>query len=205
MSLKIITDPDEFFGSKAADTSFAGPILVLCLAALANVSSQLGLLYSLVPTAPEGTKTILLVSGLVGVLLGGLVMFGLWLLYSLVLHALSVRLGGTGSLRDTALLSGWGFIPNIVSGAFSGFVTYHVVGDTLAGTDLQSASIQTLPGALQSHPLLKVTTAVTITVLLWRGLIWTFVVRHAHDLQLKRSALVAAVPTIGAILLTILS
>lgn len=203
MAHEIITDPDGFLREQSADVSLRWPVLIVSVAAIANSIAAGALLYGFYRIAPEGTGTIFLFSSFVGFLTAFLSVFASWFIAAAVMHGIATMTGGRGSFRETALLSGWGFLPYALTGAFQGVVVSFAMNDVLAGADLRATEPASLLAALGAHPMLAVAPIVTISGLLWSGLLWTFAIRHVHDLPVDRSVAIAAVPTLAAIALTV--
>jgi len=198
----LVTDPDEFFSEAAVRGSILGPVSVVGLAALVNAAASNMLSYWLYSLAPESARDVFLFASIIGSIGGVLSVFASWFIYAGIMHLLAVYFDGEGSLRETALLSGWGFIPDIVTGAFQVYLLSVVAEDALGGVELRASNAATVRTAFESHPALTVAPVVTVVGLLWSGLLWSFAIKHVHDLDFGLALRIAAVPTALGIALT---
>lgn len=199
MDGRLVTDPDSFFREESEDVSTRAPVTVVSLTAVLSLNGPLVLTYALARAAPRGAGSVFVLSGIVGVLVALLVVFALWFFYSVLLHGLATLSGGDATLRETALLAGWGFVPALVTETNNAILRVFLLDDVLDRMDPSSVSIVELSATISSHPAIRVATLVTAVGLLWSCLIWTFAVKHAHGLTVRRSLAVAAVPTLVGI------
>lgn len=197
----VLVDPDAFFREHGDEMSLRFPVAVVVVAGLISLVPTYLITGFLEPGGSYMGETAIQVAQVFGLLVGFVTVFVVWLFVTGLLHGLSAVLGAErGTFRRTFKLAGVGFIPRILSGALSAVATWYAL-QTLP-RDLGPNELQ---AAMNSITVMQVVTVVSIVLLAWQGLIWTFAVRHSRGLSLRRSAIVAYIPAGGSILLTALS
>jgi len=188
----VLSSPDEFFRRQASDPGFRGPVVVVLLAGISAALSG-GVTASLVtkamPSNASFVGSIVLVTSTVGALV---VIFALWLVYAVVLYAISIAFDGEGGFTDTFKLVGWGYVPSILGGVVSAVAMYTVVQGVTPPHDPQS--IQPFVQQLRSRPAFQVASLLGVVFTLWQGFIWTFAIKHARRLGLREAAITVAIP-----------
>jgi hypothetical protein len=198
MIRELLFDPDAFMRRRAGDPGFAGPAVVVLLAAIAAILSGLLLVWEALKTVEGGMETVLAAGG-APLIVGGFVgVFAFWVLYAAAFHVISMAFDGDGDFRTTLSLVGWGFLPAIIGGIVTAIGTYLALQNVSAGMD--PAAMEPFVQGMRSQPVYLAVSLVGIAMTLWQGYIWTFAVRHARSLDVRSAALTVA----GPVALTIL-
>ena len=208
----LVTDPDSFFRRRAESPGLLVPFGIVLIAALLaavipylepNVTGQIfeqaaqqqgqQVNQSAARAFSSAIGTLTIVFSFIGAFLS-------WILYTIVFYLIArFAFGGDGSLSGTLGFTGWGFIPTVLGNAISVIATYHVfAGVTLP--DGPEAAVETL-SQLQSDPVLFVASLISLVLLVWSGVIWTYAMRHLHDISLRNAAITVGVPVVIDVLL----
>lgn len=208
----IVTNPDSFFRRRAKNPGLLVPFGIVLIAALLaaatsylepNVTGQIfeqatqqqgqQINQSTVQALSSAIRTLGIVFSFIGAFIS-------WLIYTLVFYLIArFAFSGDGSLSDTFAFTGWGFVPTILGNAISVIATYYV----FAGVTLPrgpEAAAETV-SQLQSDPALFVAGLISLVLLLWSGMIWTYAMRHLHDISLRNAAITVGIPVIIDVLL----
>lgn len=192
--LDVLFSPDRFFRERADDPGLVGPLLVVSLVGLlgavaAYPASQA--IADALPAEARGFGTIATVTGLIGAFVGP---FVVWILFAAVFHGLSAVLyDGEGSFRDTFALTGWGFVPAILTGVV-GIVVAFLVWPSVTFDFSDPARAQQAAQEIRQRPEFLVSSAVGLVVLLWRWLLWTFAIQHGRGLSVREAAVTVGIP-----------
>lgn len=190
-------DPDGFYARQADDLEMRRSVLVVTLTGLATMAGPLYLIERLVSATDQVVAVFYAFGGLFGTFTSGLTILLFWLAYSILFFLVGRRLGGVGEFRVVFFLTGFGFLPQFFAGIGSLFALYTVLSGLTIASD--PAALQAQFDAVNGNPTVRTARLVGITFLLWRGFIWTFAVRHALDLDLRRAAVPAAIPTVASV------
>ncbi|MHC1600663.1 MAG: Yip1 family protein [Candidatus Methanospirareceae archaeon] len=149
----VITNPDRFFGELSGkDPNLLAPFVIVLITAITPAIAELP--YHFHTTAAE------FVMGLV-------VPFIWWFLCAGAFYALSTFIGGVGSFKRVLEFTGYGFIPQILSGIFNTIILY--------------ALLPTL-SPLPSFAMYAIA-IISSLLFLWSVAIWVCAVKHARNLS----------------------
>ncbi len=194
-----LASPDTFFAERADEVPFWQPAVVVLIVALLSVVPSMLVLERVAGSAGGFGETALGVVQLVSAVVSVVVVFVVWLVVAGLIHGLSALAGAEqGSFTATARDVGWGYLPSIVGTAVGAYATW-------AGLQQlpSSVSAQALSGQLQSLTVVQISTGVSVLVILWQGVIWTYATRDGRGLDLRRAAAVVAVPVALNLALTL--
>lgn len=192
--LDVLFSPDRFFRERAEDPELVGPFLVVSLvgvlgAVAAYPASQA--ITNALPPEVQGFGAIATASGLIGAFVGP---FVIWILFAAVFHGLSAVLyDADGSFRDTFALTGWGFVPAILTAAV-GVVIAFLVWPSVTLDFSDPARAQQAARQIRQRPEFLVSSLVGLVVLVWRWLLWTFAIQHGRGLSFREAAISVGVP-----------
>jgi len=189
---QLLTDPNAFFSRRADDSNVLLPVVIVSLAAVANIASFLVLMPHISNSLSDNISPFLVLINTVGAFSGFISVYLVWGLFSAVFYGLSTVFNGEGSFRETVLLAGWGFVPMILAGLISTVATAHTISMVVLPSDPQS--LQTFLQKLRQRPAFRVVSVLGILLSVWRGFLWTFAVKHARNLSLRESAIVVGIP-----------
>lgn len=190
----VLTRPNSFFDQRDANPSLLYPTVIVAvigiLSAIASVPPFLALSRGL----PAEVQPFLAVGAVIGFLSAIIGPFVVWLLYAIVFQILSYFFDGDGTFRETFILSGWGFLPQIIGSALSLVATVLVLQTHSLPAEDGPQAMQAFEQQLRNDPLLSVVSVIGIGLTLWSGYIWLFAVKHACDLSRRHALITVAVP-----------
>lgn len=134
-----------------------------------------------------------------GIVLGG---FGWtllkWLVFGLVVYALTHPLATDGSLRETVAAISWGAVPLAVSNALTiaaVLLNYAVGGPSLRGVRHTTIGVAFVT-ATDLSPILVVADALSVLGLVATALVWTAALVAVRDVEWWHAAVLAGVPAV---------
>ncbi|AGK60869.1 Uncharacterized protein conserved in archaea [Archaeoglobus sulfaticallidus PM70-1] len=118
-----------------------------------------------------------------------------WVILSGFAQGLSALFGGEGSFSQTLKFTAFSFYPGIILSPISIKIAldYELL--------LRTYGVQ----ALLSKPFVQTQILIGIITILWQLFIWMFAIKHARNLSLKKSFIVAAMPLLIYIALIAMS
>lgn len=199
MVTKLFTDPDAFFAERAENAPLRWPALVVVAAGATSAGTTFAVAPQVLESVPEGIEAFAAVGFGIGSLYSFVSAVMIWIVYSGVFFLLSHHLGGDGEFRQLVRLTGWGFVPAVLSGVV-GFAALVVALDS-AGAGV--AGREQLLAAVQSHPAMRASELLGRLLFVWQAVLWTFAVKWARDLPLRRAAVAVAIPVAVSLLVSV--
>lgn len=198
--LDILFSPDKFFRERAEEPGLVGPFAVVALVgvlgAIAAYPASQAIADALPPEA-QGFGSITIATSLIGAFVAP---FVIWILVTALFHGLSsVLYDAEGSFKTTFALTGWGFVPAILTAAV-GIVVAFLVWPSLTLDFSDPARAQQFAREVQQRPEFLVSSAIGIVILLWRGLLWTFGMQHGRGLEFREALVTVGIP-VGLLLI----
>lgn len=199
MVLELLTDPDSFFERRENEPGLLAPAVIVLLlgviSALGGIASVRATFQAVLPSDMQAIAGVAYVFvGIFG-LLGALVV---WTVYAGLFHVISAVLyDGEGEFTTTFALTGWGFLPGIVSAVVSAVATFLVFQSVTFPSDPQQMAA--FARQLQSRPELLAASLLSLVFLLWQAFLWVFAVKHARRLGLREAAITVAIPVALAV------
>lgn len=195
--MDFLTNPDRFLLSQK-ERGFLIPIaLVIAAALLSSITA-----YVVAPSTLELIKQRVLESGASVeesqldiilqmtfysmVITPFIATFVIWLIISLILYIISGVFGGSGEFSTLAKLVAYSHIPPIILSPVSMYLAYESTKYVLYG--------------MKSYMIPP--TIIQIAIVAWQAVYWTYAVKNARNLELKKSAITALVVFIAYMLLT---
>ncbi|MDD4137602.1 MAG: Yip1 family protein [Methanoregula sp.] len=156
--------------------------------------------------AMPGMDTIIILSSVLGALLGT---FIFWVLWAGVMYGLSFLFKGQGSFRRTLEVVGYGYVPQCIGAIITLVAAFEYV-PKITVPQITSAMLQDPVLLKQSMntfmhdpamvELTQITTLVSIVFLLWSANIWIFGMQHSRQLTMRDAALCVGIPVVLYIL-----
>lgn len=200
----LLTDPDAFFRDRSDSPSLKGPVAVITLiAVLGAITATIefrataDLFESVVGEAGgDAATTAFQVFQIIGLAIGVVVPYVIWLLYAGLFYGVSALFDADGSFTTTLAFVGWGFVPSVVGSLLQLFITVYrfEVRGVDVPTEVTEESIQQFSQQIASGPLVALSAALGIVFTLWSGLLWAFAMKHARSLSFRRAAITVVVP-----------
>ena len=207
-----VTNPNSFFRHRAENPGLLVPFGIVLIAALLaaaipylepditgqifeEAAQQQGqqLNQSAAQTVSTAIGTLAIVISFVGAFIS-------WILYTIVFYLIArFAFSGDGSFSGTLAFTGWGFVPTILGNVISVIATYYVFAGVTLPEDSEAAV--EMVSQLQSDPALFVAGLISLVFLFWSGAIWTYAMRHLHDISLRNAAITVGIPVIIDVLL----
>ena len=199
MVRKLFTDPDAFFAEQAENAPLRWPVLVVVTAGATSAGTTFAVAPRVLENVPEGVEAFAAVGFGIGSLYSFVSAVMIWLVYSGVFFLLSHHLGGDGEFRRLVRLTGWGFLPAVMSGVI-GFVALLIAVESVG----EAAGREQLLTAARSHPAMRASELLGRLLFLWQGVLWVFAVKWARDLSLRQAAVTVAIPVAVSLLVSLL-
>jgi hypothetical protein len=177
------------------------PVAIVAIVGLVGALGSIPVLLLVSSGLSQSVQLFFAVGAVIGFLFSIVGPFIAWLLYAIAFQVISYFLGGEGEFRETFVLSGWGFLPRILSSLLSVGATVVVFlstsPDISPGAGPQAT--QAFSQQLQSDPMVQIASGIGIVLTLWSGYIWVFAVKHARDLSRNRAVVTVAIPLLVSI------
>lgn len=196
--MTLLTDPDAFFADQARETDWLSPVLLLLATTIVGALTVWVTIQQFFAGLGGAGAVFALVFGIGAAALAPV---AVWLLISVWLYAVTAVFDGEGSFWETLRLTGWGYLPALLSSVIAFGATYVALGSIAP-----PASIQQFGAAqarLQSHELVRLSSVAGIVFTLWQGVLWTYATRHARDVTTREAAIAVAVPILVSVGLTV--
>ncbi|ADC70046.1 Protein of unknown function DUF2143 [Methanocaldococcus sp. FS406-22] len=200
--IEALTNPDAFFKKLSQkEVSLKEPFLiVLIFSILIAISAYISTsaIYKIFPPQYQQMMAFVKIIGLISSFVGGIVS---WLIIAGVMYLISMAFKGKGSFKKTLSFTGYGFLPNIIGALITIPIAYyflsqvHVQPLTIAQMQnpviVQMAIKQIIPKTL-----IYTNTIIGFGITLWNLYIWTYAIKYARNLDLKKAFITALIPTI---------
>jgi len=117
------------------------------------------------------------------------------------MHIISIAFKGEGSFKRTFEFTGYGFLPNLIALFITIPIGYYFLSNahipTLTMAQLQNPVIvKQVMSSIIPKPMLYVNLLVGMAVSLWNLGLWTYGIKYARNLELKKAFIVALIPII---------
>ncbi len=200
--LKLITDPDDFFFQlKQKDVRIRRPTVIVLILAIIIAVYQYVLVTKLAQTFPQEFRSFVIVGAYVEIAASFLGMFAIWFILTVIMHGISSFFNPSGNFRRTFEFVGYGFLPSLLGSA----VTVPVSAHYILNAELPKISIALLqqnPAIVKSmlslipKNIVYSNMLISIAITAWSLLIWSFAVKHAREVELKKAFVCALIPTV---------
>lgn len=195
---EVLTNPAEFFADPRREYRLFVPIVIAVIAGLLAFTASLVLLLAVVWMAPEAVSdTVTEIDPYLWLVVGSSPAL-LWVFATASLRISLAISGIRGTIRELAVLTGWGMLP--LMGSYGLILVWSVVAVAIGHPVVQSASADALfagvPVFFQS-PFVLFVYGIGV---LWTGYIWAVGIQEEYDTS-ERVARAAASATLLAWLL----
>jgi hypothetical protein len=202
--MKLITDPNAFFeGLKQKGVKIKKPLLAIVLP-LAVVLSfyQYFLITKISQAFPKELAQFLLVGAYIGIIGSFIGIFAVWLILAVIMHGISSFFDGKGSFRRTFEFTGYGFLPSLIGSAITVPMSAYYISKAeipkISITQLQQNPdiMKAVMLSLIPKDLVYSNLIINLAITAWSLTIWTFAIKHARAIELKKAFISALIPTV---------
>ena len=198
--LDILFSPNKFFRERATNPGLIGPLLVVSLVAALGAAAAYPAAQTIAESLPpeaQGFGTATVAFSMIVALVGP---FVVWALFAGVFHGLSGLLfDGEGSFRTTLTLTGWGFVPALVT-AVVGVAVAFLIWPSVTLDFSDPARAEQAAQRIRDRPEFLVASVVGLIVLVWRGLLWTFAMQYGRNLSFREALITVGIPVVALLL-----
>ena len=205
--IDILIRPDAFFRNVLQEKeSLKLPVLIVAAGSI--VAAAYGYLIGgltakmMAPAMPAGIDTIILLSSIIGAVIGT---FIFWILWSGISYALTHLFKGKGSFKRTLEVFGYGYLPQVFGSLISLVVALEylpkitipqITSATLQDPALLEQAMKAFTHDPAMMELTQITSLITIVFLLWSANIWIFGIQHARQVSSRDAAICVGIPVV---------
>ncbi|WP_456374636.1 YIP1 family protein [Methanocaldococcus sp.] len=199
---ELILNPNNFFKNLVnREISLKEPfIIVLIFSILLSIYSYYtsSVMFKIFPPDMQSMLSFMTIISAISAFIGG---FVAWLLIAIVMHIISMAFGGKGSFKRTFEFTGYGFLPNLIALCITIPIGYYF----LSNVHIPALSMEQLKNPIivkmvmkQIFPktLIYTNTLIGFAVTIWNLYIWTYAIKYARNLELKKAFITALIPTV---------
>ncbi|XRO76344.1 YIP1 family protein [Methanocaldococcus sp. 10A] len=199
---ELILNPNNFFKNLTnRKVSLKEPfIIVLIFSILIAISAYIStsILYKIFPPQYQQIMAFTKIIGLISTFIGG---FIAWLIIAGIMHLISIAFKGEGSFKKTLSFVGYGFIPNIIGALITIPIAYYYLSQIhiqpLTITQLQNPIVvKMIMKQIIPKTLIYTNALIGFAVTIWNLYIWTYAIKYARNLELKKAFITALIPTV---------
>ncbi|ADG13975.1 Protein of unknown function DUF2143 [Methanocaldococcus infernus ME] len=203
MNIKeLILNPNNFFKNLAnREVSLKTPFLiVLTFSVFMSIYTYYttSTMFKIFPSDMQGIMSMMMIISATSALVGGFVS---WIIIAGIMHIISMVFKGEGSFKRTLAFVGYGFLPNIIGLLISIPITYYFLSNahipTLTMEQLQNPEVlKQVIKSMFPKSMLYTNLLIGLAVTLWNLYIWTYAIKYARNLELRKAFIVALIPTL---------
>jgi hypothetical protein len=200
--IEALTNPEAFFKKLSQkEISLKDPFLiVLVFSVLIAISAYISTstIYKIFPPQYQQTIAFMKIIGLISTFIGGIIS---WLIIGGFMHLISIAFKGEGNFKKTLSFAGYGFLPNIIGALIAIPIAYYFLSQVhvqpLTIAQMQNpAIVQMAIKQMIPKTLIYTNTIIGFGITLWNLYIWTFAIKYARNLDLKKAFITALIPTV---------
>jgi len=201
--LKLITNPNEFFSElKQRDVRIKIPLLTIVLPLAVIISGyQYFIVSKLSQAFPKELAKFFLIGAYIEVVASFIGIFAAWLILAVIMHGLSSFFGGKGSFRRTFEFTGYGFLPSLIGALITIPMSYYIISKTQI-PKISISQLQQNPNIVKSliltmYPknLIYSSLIINLAITIWSLTLWSFAIKHAREIELKKAFICALIPS----------
>lgn len=177
-------------------------VIVLVIALLGGVTAMTvsSVTVQLMPAELSGMGTIMSAIGFIAAFIGAFLM---WIIWAAVFHGISALRGGRGSFNNTLAVTGYGFVPQIISGIIGAAFTWWYFSGVTVPVVTDPLQIQAVVTELMAAPELMTVAVIGIVFLLWSANIWIFGMMEARRINVKDAAIAVLIPVAAYVIFSL--
>lgn len=193
--LTILTAPRRFFsGIEGRPVSLRMPAMIVLITGIVSaISAYLfaGVTMQLLPAEAQGMAGLIQGISVVSAIIVVLIM---WVLVAGVFYLISMAFHGTGDFKRVLEVTGYGFIPQIISGIVALPLIFQYLGTVHLPSSTDTTIIQEAMKGMMKAPSMMMITLIGIVFLLWSANIWIFGVKEARHLTTRDALITVGLP-----------
>lgn len=199
----LLSNPRAFFSELHDERNLLIPvIIVFIIAVFSGVSAYFITLVTVSAMPPEVSQYAVFAT-IIAVIAGAFGAFLWWLIISGIFHAIARYQDGKAVFRQTVVVTGYGFAPQIIGSIISLILTYIFISDTKIPTIHDLARYEEEIAAYLDSPFLFAAKIVSVIFLLWSANIWIFGIISVHGLGRKKAFITVMVPVVILLIITL--
>ncbi len=201
----LLVNPRAFFDGMFSEEKPDLKIPVAIVVVIALVSGVTAMTVSsvtaqLMPAELEGMGTIMGAVGFIAAFIGAFLM---WVIWAGLFHGISALRSGKGSFNNTLAVTGYGMVPQIISGIIGGVFSWWYFSGVTVPVVTDPLQIQAVVTDMMATPELMMVSVIGIIFLLWSANIWIFGLMEARRISVKDAAISVLIPVIGYIIFSL--
>jgi len=199
--MKLITDP-FFEGLKEKEIKIRKPMVIVTVLAILVSAYQYFLMTKLSQAFPEEIARFFMIGAFIGIIGSFIGIFAVWLILAAIMHGISAFFNGKGSFRRTFEFTGYGFLPSLIGSAITVPMSLYYISRAeipkISLTALQQNPdvIKAVMISLLPRDLIYSNLIINFAVTVWSLAIWTFAVKNAREIELRKAFITALIPTL---------
>ncbi|WP_457549501.1 YIP1 family protein [Archaeoglobus sp.] len=201
--LELITNPNEFFSElKRKDVKIKKPLLAIVLPLAVTLSTyQYILINKLSQAFPKEVAQFLTIGAYIGIISSFIGIFAVWFIVAVMMHGISSFFNATGNFRRTFEFTGYGFLPPLIGAIITIPISYCYISQAqlpkiTINQLVQNPNIaKTLISGLLPKTLIYSNLLINLILTAWSLTIWTFAIKHAREIELKKAFITVLIPT----------
>ena len=193
----VLTNPDRFFAELSQrDVNLRTPFIIVLVSAILKAIYAMVVYGVMMSALPEEIAAISYVLGAISASTNLITPFISWVLCAAVFYAISMLFKGEGSFNRVFEFVGYGFVPMILASVV-GLITTMIMAPAFG---FQFDNPELLQQTMMQHlsrygPVMMVSAAIQILLVIWSVVIWVLGVKHARNLGTGHAIItVLAVP-----------
>ncbi len=201
--MKLITDPNGFFEElKEKEVRIRKPLVIVLALAVLISAYQYFLVTKISQAFPPELAKFFAVGAYIGIIGSFIGMFAVWLILAVIMHGLSAFFGGKGSFRRTFEFVGYRVLPSLVGSAITVPMSWYYISQaevpkiSLAQLQQNPNVMKTVMFSLIPKDLVYSNIIINLAITAWSLTIWTFAIKHARNIELRKAFITALIPTI---------
>jgi hypothetical protein len=203
VSMELITNPDGFFREmKHKKVQILKPAVILILLAILLAIYQYGFTTKLAQVLPEDISKFFMAGAIISIVGAFIGVFAIWLLVAAMMHGMSALFDGVGSFRRTFEYTGYGFLPSLIGSLITVPASAYYISQAEVPR-ISFAQLQQNPNVVKEvifsllpKDLIYSNLLINFAVTIWSLVIWSFAVKHAREIELRKAFICASIPTV---------